>query len=60
MAGLKVSVPATVGPGIPYYVGTLKGLGRIYQQTSITTSSKVACAKLYDSKTPGHRGGSAQ
>lgn len=33
-----------------YYVGTLKGVGRIYQQTVIDTYSKVAFAKLYDRK----------
>jgi transposase InsO family protein len=35
-----------------FYVGTLKGVGRIYQQTVIDTCSKVAFAKLYDRKTP--------
>jgi transposase InsO family protein len=35
-----------------FYVGTLKGVGRIYQQTGIDTYSKVGFAKLYDSKTP--------
>ena len=35
-----------------FYVGTLKGVGRIYQQTCIDTYSKVAFAKLYDRKTP--------
>jgi hypothetical protein len=30
----------------------LKGVGRIYQQTFIDTYTKVACAKLYDRKTP--------
>lgn len=35
-----------------FYVGTLKGVGRIYQQTVIDTYSKVGFAKLYDSKTP--------
>ncbi len=35
-----------------FYVGTLKGVGRIYQQTVIDTYSKVAFAKLYDRKTP--------
>ena len=35
-----------------FYVGTLKGVGRVYQQTSIDTYSKVAFAKLYDRKTP--------
>jgi transposase InsO family protein len=35
-----------------FYVGNLKGVGRIYQQTFIDTYAKVACAKLYDRKTP--------
>ena len=35
-----------------FYVGNLKGVGRVYQQTFIDTYSKVACAKLYDRKTP--------
>lgn len=35
-----------------FYVGTLKGVGRIYQQTVIDTYSKVAFAKLYTTKTP--------
>ena len=35
-----------------FYVGTLKGVGRIYQQTFIDTYSKVVFAKLYDRKTP--------
>src|SRR3979411_2790002 len=35
-----------------FYVGTLKGVGRIYQQTVIDTYSKVGFAKLYDTKTP--------
>jgi hypothetical protein len=34
-----------------FYVGTLKGVGRIYQQTFIDYA-KVAFAKLYDRKTP--------
>ena len=33
-----------------YYVGTIKGVGRIYQQTVIDTYSRVAFAKLYTSK----------
>jgi len=33
-----------------YYVGTIKGVGRIYQQTVIDTYTKVAFAKLYDRK----------
>src|SRR5262249_32817002 len=35
-----------------FYVGTLKGVGRVYQQTVIDTYAKVAFAKLYDRKTP--------
>jgi len=35
-----------------FYVGTMKGVGRIYQQTVIDTYSKVAFAKLYTEKTP--------
>jgi transposase InsO family protein len=33
-------------------VGTLKGVGRVYQQTFIDTYAKVGFAKLYDRKTP--------
>ena len=35
-----------------FYVGTLKGVGRVYQQTVIDTYSKIGFAKLYDTKTP--------
>jgi len=35
-----------------FYVGTLKGVGRIYQQTFIDTYSAVGFAKLYTSKVP--------
>ncbi len=37
-----------------FYVGTLKGVGRIYQQSFIDTYSAVAFAKLYPSKHPIH------
>jgi transposase InsO family protein len=33
-----------------YYVGNIKGVGRIYQQTFIDTYSRVAFAKLYETK----------
>jgi transposase InsO family protein len=33
-----------------YYVGTIKGVGRIYQQTVIDTYSKNVFTKLYDRK----------
>ena len=35
-----------------FYVGNMKGVGHIYQQTFIDTYAKVAFAKLYDRKTP--------
>ncbi len=35
-----------------FYVGNLKGVGRIYQQTFINTYSKVVHCKLYTTKTP--------
>lgn len=35
-----------------FYVGNLKGVGRIYQQTFVDTYSKVAHCKLYTTKTP--------
>jgi len=44
--------PGYCGGQDTFYVGTLKGVGRIYQQTFIDTYSKVAFAKLYDRKTP--------
>ena len=34
-----------------YYVGNIKGVGRIYQQTVIDTYTRVAFAKLYTDKT---------
>ena len=43
--------PGYCGAQDTFYVGTLKGVGRIYQQTFIDTYSKVAVAKLYDRKT---------
>jgi transposase InsO family protein len=43
--------PGYCGAQDTFYVGTLKGVGRIYQQTFVDTYSKVAFAKLYDHKT---------
>ena len=42
--------PGYLGAQDTYYVGTIKGVGRIYQQTFIDTYSKTAQAKLYDRK----------
>jgi len=35
-----------------FYAGTIKAVGRIYQQTFVDGYSKVAMAKLYTTKTP--------
>lgn len=42
--------PGYLGAQDTYYVGTIKGVGRIYQQTFIDTYTKTAFAKLYDRK----------
>ena len=44
--------PGYCGAQEHFYVGTLKGVGRVYQQTFADTYSKVGFAKLYDRKTP--------
>src|SRR5690606_10540681 len=42
--------PGYLGAQDTYYVGNIKGVGHIYQQTLIDIFSKVAFAKLYDHK----------
>jgi transposase InsO family protein len=44
--------PGYCGAQDTFYVGNMKGVGRIYQQTFIDTYSKTVFAKLYDRKTP--------
>lgn len=44
--------PGYLGAQDTFYVGNLKGVGRIYQQTFIDTYSKVVHCKLYTTKTP--------
>jgi transposase InsO family protein len=44
--------PGYCGAQDTFYVGTFKGVGRIYQQTFIDTYAKVGFAKLYTEKTP--------
>ena len=44
--------PGYCGARDTFYVGNMKGVGRIYQQTFVDTCSKVTFAKLYDRKTP--------
>ena len=43
--------PGYLGSQDTYFVGTMKGVGRIYQQTFVDTYSRVALAKLYIEKT---------
>ena len=47
---IETEHPGYLGAQDTFYVGTLKGVGRIYQQTFIDTYAKVAFAKLYDRK----------
>ena len=47
---IETSHPGYLGAQDTYYVGTIKSIGRIYQQTFIDTYSKVGFAKLYDRK----------
>jgi transposase InsO family protein len=44
--------PGYCGAQDTFYIGNMKGVGRIYQQTFVDTYSKVTFAKLYDRKTP--------
>ena len=44
--------PGYLGSQDTFYVGTLKGVGRVYQQTFVDTYSKIAHCKLYTTKTP--------
>jgi len=47
---IETEHPGYLGAQDTYYVGTIKSVGRIYQQTFIDTDAKVAFAKLYDRK----------
>jgi len=42
--------PGYLGAQDTYYIGYIKGVGKIYQQTFIDTYSRVAFAKVYDRK----------
>jgi transposase InsO family protein len=44
--------PGYLGSQDTFYVGNMKGVGRIYQQTFVDTYAKVAFTKLYSTKTP--------
>lgn len=47
---IETAQPGYLGWQDTDYVGTIKSIGRIYQQTFVDTYSKVAFAKLYDRK----------
>jgi len=47
---IETLFPGYLGSQDTYYVGNIKGVGRIYQQTYIDTFSKVVFCKLYDRK----------
>jgi Winged helix-turn helix/Integrase core domain len=47
---IETEHPGYLGAQDTYYVGTIKSIGRIYQQTFLDTYSKLAFAKLYDRK----------
>ena len=49
---IETAHPGYLGSQDTFYVGTIKGVGRIYQQTFVDTYSKLAMAKLYTTKTP--------
>ena len=49
---IETAHPGYLGAQDTFYVGTLKGVGRIDQQTFIDTYAKVGFAKLYTTKTP--------
>ncbi|WP_151639353.1 IS481 family transposase [Noviherbaspirillum aerium] len=49
---IETAHPGYLGSQDTFYVGTIKGVGRIYQKTLVDTYSKWAAAKLYTTKTP--------
>jgi transposase InsO family protein len=48
---IETLFPGYLGSQDTYYVGNIKGVGKIYQQTFVDTYSKIAICKLYDRKT---------
>ena len=48
---IETEHPGYLGSQDTYFVGTMKGVGRIYQQTFIDTYSRIAFAQLYTEKT---------
>lgn len=50
MGEIETHHPGYLGAQDTYYVGNIKGVGHIYQQTFIDTYAKVAFVKVYDRK----------
>jgi hypothetical protein len=48
---IETTHPGYLGAQDTFYLVTLKGVGRIYQQTFVDTYSKAAFVKLYTTKT---------
>ena len=48
---IETAHPGYLGSQDTFYVGMLKGVGRVYQQTFVDTYSKLAFAKRYTTKT---------
>ena len=49
---IETAHPGYLGSQDTFYVGTFKGVGRVYQQTYVDTYSSVSQCKLYTTKTP--------
>ena len=49
---IETAHPGYLGSQDTFYVGTIHGVGRVYQQTFVDTYSKWAAAKLYTTNTP--------
>jgi len=45
---IETAPPGYLGSQDTFYVGTFKGVGRVYQQTFVDTYSKVAFANLQE------------
>ena len=52
--------PGYLGSQDTFYVGTLKGVGRVYQQTYIDTYAKLAQAQTLQNQNPDHGSRHAQ
>jgi hypothetical protein len=50
MGEIETHHPGYLGAQDTYYVGNIKGVGHIYQQTYIDTYAKIAFVKVYDRK----------